>query len=151
MRRSVGSFVLLGVAVSLASCSDEALLSSAAPIEPLITTTAAVAPATQEPTPTSTAAATPTTLAADGEPPRVASQQTVGVVIAVDGDLSEIRAFSLLLSDGAVIELAPQAGLLFDEGPLSHVRDHLVSGAPIAVAFHVEAGVAIATKVGDAQ
>ena len=69
----------------------------------------------------------------------------------MDGDLSEIRAFSLLLSDGVVLELVPQAGLLFDGGPLSHVRDHMVSGAPITAEFQVEAGVAIATSVGDAE
>lgn len=152
MGRVLGSIVLLGMVVLLGACSDEAPLSSAAPTEPAAATTVAVVPATQEPAPTSTVTPTPTTAAVEGtEARRGASQHAVGVVVAVDGDLSEIRAFSLLLPDGATVELVPQAGLLFDGGPLSHVRDHLVSGAPIAAEFHVEAGVAIATSVGDAQ
>lgn len=141
---------MLGVMVVVSACSGGGSLSTAAATDPVVATPVAGKP-TQATSPTSTVALPQTTAVIDS--PSVSSevsQQEVGVVVAVDGDLNEIRGFSLLLPDGAVIKLVPQAGLLFDGGPLSHLRDHLVSGAPVSVVYRVEDGVAIATNVGDA-
>jgi hypothetical protein len=75
-----------------------------------------------------------------------------GVVVAVDGDLTAINSFSVLLGDGTTLLFVPQEGLSFDRsGPLSHVRDHLVSGAPVDVEFDRVGEVLRATAVGDAK
>lgn len=74
-----------------------------------------------------------------------------GVVVALDSSLAEVHSFSILLSDGSTLELIPQPGLLFEGGPLSHIRDHLVSGAPIRVEFHEDGDPLIATKVADSE
>ena len=78
--------------------------------------------------------------------------EVTGVVVAVDGDLSEINSFSVVLGDGEILELVPEAGLLFDgDEPLSHVRDHLVSGGPVAVEFYEDGENLICVAVGDAE
>ena len=142
---------MLGVIVVVSACSGEGSLSTATATDPLVATSVAGGEPAQAALPTSTGAPTQTTAVIESPSAfSEASQQAVGVVVAVDGDLSEVRGFSVLALDGAVLELVPQAGLLFDGGPLSHLRDHLVSGAPVAVEYHVEAGVAVATGVGDA-
>lgn len=75
-----------------------------------------------------------------------------GVVIAVDGDLSEINSFSVVMSDGETLELVPAPGLLFDgDEPLSHVRDHMVSGGPVAVEFYQDGDNLVCVAVGDAE
>ena len=160
MRRVVGGLVVFAAIGTLSSCSDQASsdqaaadpapLSSAASIDTGPTTSVALAPTTRGDTPTTTV--TPTTaVAVDASVGNRSIQHAAGVVIAVDGDLSEIRAFTMLLADGTALDLVPQAGLLFDGGPLAHLRDHLVSGAPISVDYHGEGGVALATSVGDAE
>lgn len=80
------------------------------------------------------------------------AESASGVVVAVDGDLTVINSFSVLLSDGSTLLLVPADGLLFDgSSPLSHVRDHLVSGAPVRVEYHTAGGALVATAVGDAE
>ena len=79
------------------------------------------------------------------------SAAATGVVIAVDGDLTEVRGFSLLLGDGSTLGLATEPGLLFADGPLSHVRDHMVSGSPIRVTYTQAGDTAIVTAIGDAE
>ena len=79
------------------------------------------------------------------------SQHETGVVLAVDGDLAAVSSFSILLADGSTLELTPQPGLLFEDGPLSHIRDHLVSGSPVRVEFHPEGNLLIATEVVDSE
>lgn len=75
-----------------------------------------------------------------------------GVVVAVDGDLAAIDSFSVLVEDGSTVLFVPDEGLLFDgSGPLSHLRDHLVSGVPVAVEFRNEGSTMVATAVGDAE
>jgi len=78
-------------------------------------------------------------------------QKEIGVVVAIDGTLAGIDNFSIVLGDGSTIVLTPQPGLLFDSGPPAHLRDHLVSGSPIAVVFHQEGDRFVATQVGDAE
>jgi len=59
-----------------------------------------------------------------------------GVVIAVDGDLTNVTSFTLRLPDGSDLVLMPAAGVLFHgSAPISHVRDHLASGAPVRVGY----------------
>ncbi|MDF1595816.1 MAG: hypothetical protein P1T08_06945 [Acidimicrobiia bacterium] len=79
------------------------------------------------------------------------SQHETGVVVVVDGGLVDVGSFSILLADGSTLELTPQPGLLFEGGPLSHIRDHLVSGAPVRVEFHQEGDLLIATEVVDSE
>lgn len=76
------------------------------------------------------------------------SGQLTGIVIAVDGDLTEVRSFEVL-SDGErrVFEPAPDGDFAF---PLSHLRDHLRTGDPIDVEYERVDGVLLATHVSDA-
>lgn len=145
--------VVLGAALLLGACADDVPASTASPTQPATSATVSVAPATQENEPTTTVAPKPAATDTDTEaPPQEESQRVTGVVAAVDGDLSEIRTFSLLLPDGSALTFRPEEGLLFDGGPLSHVRDHMVSGTPVAVEYrHGDDDVAVATTVGDAE
>ena len=59
----------------------------------------------------------------------------VGVVIAVDGNLSGIDWFTIRVDDGTDLTFAPDDHALFDNGPFSHIRDHLTSGTPIRVDY----------------
>ena len=79
------------------------------------------------------------------------TSEVTGVVVAVDGTLEGIDMFTVLLDDGTTVEVVPEPGLLFDGGPLSHLRDHLVSGSPISVAYQQEGERLVATEVGDAE
>lgn len=95
-----------------------------------------------------------TVTACGSEDPSAAEGLTsaTGVVVAVDGDLSEINSFSVVMSDGEILALVPEPGLLFDGNePLSHVRDHMVSGAAIAVDFYQEGETLVCVAVGDAE
>ena len=85
--------------------------------------------------------------------PFVSVEVTVtGVVIAVEGGLGGIDSFVVRLEDGSDLTLVPVEGLLFDGvGPISHVRDHMISGNPVEVTYEtsaVESATAIA--IGDA-
>ena len=75
-----------------------------------------------------------------------------GLVIDLDGDLSSVASFTLRLADGTdrVFEAVP--GILFhDRAPLSHLRDHLVSGEPVRVRFRtLDDGTLVAFEVDDA-
>ncbi len=77
------------------------------------------------------------------------SGQLVGVVIAVDGDLTTVRSFEVL-SDGDrfVFEPAPDGDFAF---PLGHLRDHLRTGEPIAVEYERVDGALVAMRVSDAE
>jgi hypothetical protein len=140
---------MLGVAG--AACSTGATI----PVQPNPTETTAESATAATSTPaapsTTTTGVTSTTVV-DIATTQPATASTAGVVIAVDGDLSAVAAFTMLLDDGSTLQLVPAAGLLFDDsGPLSHIRDHLVSGSPVLVKFHPEGDLLIATAVGDAE
>jgi len=129
------------------SASEVATTSTPAP--PAIVTTAPPATVTTAPPATVTtappASSTTTTF--------VSAEVTVtGVVIAVEGGLGGIDFFVVRLEDGSDLTLVPVEGLLFDGvGPLSHVRDHLVSGSPVRITYETSAaGSATATAIGDA-
>lgn len=136
--------------LTVAACGEDSV-----DFEPVTTTVRPAAVAAAPPLPaTSTTIDPPTTTTTD-----VPSETTVGsidsatgVVVEVDGDLSAIDRFSVLLADGSTLSFTPEPGLLFDhDGPLSHLRDHLVSGSPVLVEFYQHGELLIAAAVGDAE
>lgn len=83
--------------------------------------------------------------------PDEASDNTVtGVVSEVSGDLTSVSGFVVLLDDGSSHRFTPTDGLLFEGGPLSHLREHVVTGQAIVVTFELGAsGELIAVNVED--
>jgi len=75
-----------------------------------------------------------------------------GIVIDVVGDLSTITGVTLLTEDGEQMNFVPAPDALFDGGPISHIRDHLVSGAPVQFEYReLEDGTLVAIELGDAH
>jgi len=74
-----------------------------------------------------------------------------GVVIEVEGGITDITGFLLRLPDGRDLRLRPADGVLFHENaPLGHLRDHLRSGEPVEVEYEIlDDGTAIAYVVTD--
>lgn len=77
--------------------------------------------------------------------------RTDGVVVDVVGSIVEVDSFTVRTPDGADLTFIPQARLLFDGGPLSHLSEHLRSGERVHVEYEeTDDDVLLATKVGDA-
>lgn len=123
---------------------------------PVTATTAAPATTATAPTattstavPTSTSTRAATTSTAGFLPIEAMAS---GVVIEVEGTLAGIDWFVLRLPDGTDLQLIPEEGLLFDGvAPISHIRDHLVSGVPVHVTYVTAPdGPPVATSIGDA-
>lgn len=72
----------------------------------------------------------------------------VGTVIAVDGDLTEVRSFTVLV-EGDQMVFVPIAEGAYDF-PLSHLREHLRDGTPIRVGWEKRGDRLAATTVEDA-
>lgn len=74
-----------------------------------------------------------------------------GVVIEVEGGITEVSGFLLRLPDGTDLRLRPAEGVLFhDSAHIGHIRDHLISGEPIEVEYEVlDDGSAVAYSVSD--
>ncbi len=138
------------VAVVLAACtgsadSEAAAGTSAAPAPPTPTNTVAPTVTAKAPPPATTTTTPSTNSATD----QILS--VVGVVIGVDGNLSGINSFTIRLDDGTDRAFVPEPDALFDNGPFSHIRDHLASGAPIHVDYlALEDGSNVAIGAGDA-
>jgi hypothetical protein len=77
------------------------------------------------------------------------SGQLTGIVLGVDGDLTEVRSFEVL-SDGDRWIFAPSPDGDY-EFPLGHLRDHLRTGDPVYVEFERVDGVLVAMRVSDAD
>jgi len=80
------------------------------------------------------------------------AQETVtGIVVEVEGDLTTVSRFVLVLPDGTRPEFVPSPGILFhDRAPISHLQDHLRSGAPVEVVFEtLDDGTLVAIEVFD--
>jgi len=159
-RRSTGSFgpALLGLVVLLSGgCANDDPANVLASSE--TTSIAAIIPATSPSTSTSTeqSSTTTTTPATTTSPPgsntTFAPVETivVGVVIDVAGTLAGIESFMIRLEDGSDLTLVPADGLLFDGvAPLSHVRDHMISGNPVEVTYESSPRGTLAIAIGDA-
>lgn len=79
------------------------------------------------------------------------TESMTGVVLEVQGDLTNVERFTLIGADGARLEFEPEPGVTFDGGPLGHLRDHLRSGEAVVVRYRVEGDVLKAIEVADAQ
>jgi hypothetical protein len=148
---AVGITVL---ALTAASCGD-ATADTTTPPTTTPTATTLAATTTTPPTivPQTTIATTTTQPPATTTTAAPVEETVTGVVIAVEGNLAGIDSFVIRLPDGSDLALAPTEGLLFDgAGPLSHVRDHLVSGNPVTVTY-VDASEGLPTvhAIGDAS
>lgn len=75
------------------------------------------------------------------------SGTVMGVVIDVDGDLEEVRSFTLLV-EGDEMTFVPSSEGEYDY-PLSHLRDHLRDGVPIRVGWERRDGELIAVSLDD--
>lgn len=67
------------------------------------------------------------------------SNTVEGIVTEVTGDLTIVESLVVMDSDGKSHLFKPEPGLLFYGGPLSHLRDHVVTGQPVVVTFTVGA------------
>ncbi len=76
-----------------------------------------------------------------------AAKTVIGVVVAVDGDLSEVTAFTVSVGGEEMTFTPSPAGDY--EFPLPHLRDHLRDGAPVRVGYVDEAGALVAVSLAD--
>lgn len=60
-----------------------------------------------------------------------------GVVIAVAGDGDTVTSFTVTTQSNEEVEFHLTADATFAGGPLSHIRDHMASGDPVAIEFVV--------------
>ena len=67
------------------------------------------------------------------------SNTVEGIVTEVTGDLTRVESLVIMDSDGKSHLFVPEPGLLFYGAPLSHLRDHVVTGQPVVVTFKVGA------------
>jgi hypothetical protein len=67
------------------------------------------------------------------------SNTVEGIVSEVTGDLASVESLVILDSNGKSHLFKPEPGLLFYGGPLSHLRDHVVTGQRVVVTFEVGA------------
>ncbi len=105
------------------------------------TTVAATAPSTPEQTITSTMAPVTTTTEDQATTTTTTSEPevltTTGIVIDMAGDLAATTGVTILDGDGVQIIFVPSADATFHGGPVSHIRDHLLSGLPVVVEYRV--------------
>ena len=75
------------------------------------------------------------------------SGTVIGTVVAVDGDLSEVRSFTLLVA-GEQMTFEPVADGVYAY-PLAHLREHLRDGTPVRVGWERRDGTLAATSLDD--
>jgi ABC-type amino acid transport substrate-binding protein len=123
----------------LSACADDAATTTTAAPATIVGDTTTTAPPTTIPQTTTTV----------DEPVEVT---VTGVVIDVVGGLAGIDSFKIRLEDGSDVELTPGEGVLFDDvAPISHLQDHLVSGAPVTATYlTVAEGLPVVIAIGDA-
>ena len=59
----------------------------------------------------------------------------VGVISEVSGDITSVTGFVVLSDDATSHQFTPTPGLVFMGGPLTHLRDHIISGERVVVSF----------------
>lgn len=83
--------------------------------------------------------------------PTTSDDTLTGVISEVNGDLATVTTFVVLTEDGSSHRFTPIDGLLFEGGPLTHLREHVVTGHPVVVTFERGSGGGlIAIRVEDA-
>ena len=75
------------------------------------------------------------------------SGTVIGPVISIDGDLAEVRSFTLLV-EGEEMVFVPVADGEYAY-PLPHLRDHLRDGAPVRVGWERRGDELVATSLED--
>ena len=81
----------------------------------------------------------------------VSGDTVTGVVSEVNGDLTTVTGFVLMAPDGSSHRFTPADGLLFEGGPLPHLREHVITGQLVIVTFEQGPdGGLIAVHVEDA-
>ena len=81
----------------------------------------------------------------------VSGDTVTGVVSEVNGDLTTVTGFVLMAPDGSSHRFTPADGLLFEGGPLPHLREHVITGQAVVVTFEQGPdGGLIAVHVEDA-
>jgi len=81
----------------------------------------------------------------------VSDDTITGVVSEVNGDLTTVSGFVVLAADGTSHRFTPADGLLFEGGPLPHLREHVITGQAVVVTFEQGSdGGLIAVHVEDA-
>ena len=81
----------------------------------------------------------------------VSGDTITGVVSEVNGDLTTVTGFVVLAPDGSSHRFTPADGLLFEGGPLPHLREHVITGQVVVVTFEQGPdGGLIAVHVEDA-
>ncbi|MCB1246337.1 MAG: hypothetical protein KDB69_03640 [Acidimicrobiia bacterium] len=58
-----------------------------------------------------------------------------GIVTEVTGGIDSVSSFVVMDDNGDLHEFTPEPGLLFYGGPLSHLRDHIVTGERVKVTY----------------
>ncbi|HKY48900.1 MAG TPA: hypothetical protein VJQ79_13055 [Acidimicrobiia bacterium] len=76
------------------------------------------------------------------------SGTVIGSVINVDGDLTEVRSFTLLVEGDEMIFVPADDGVY--AYPLPHLRDHLRDGTPVKVGWERRGDQLVATTLEDA-
>ena len=83
------------------------------------------------------------------QPPDDAS--VTGVVISVDGNLTEVVSFTIVTPDEEQLTFHPDPDAGNPGFPLVHLSDHLRSGDPVEVHYDDRDGTLWATWVDDAS
>jgi len=74
----------------------------------------------------------------------------VGIVTQVSGDLGSVESFIITDPEGQSYQFTPADGLLFDGGPIDHLREHIISGDPVKVRYErSDDGAMVAVEVTD--
>jgi hypothetical protein len=75
------------------------------------------------------------------------SGTVIGTVINVDGDLTEVRSFTVLVEGDEMIFVPTAEGVY--AYPLPHLRDHLRDGSPVRVGWERRGDQLVATSLED--
>jgi len=147
--------LILAATLALAACSSDSATDVTSAGEPTLSASEASSSTTRVPPSDPGPASTTTTRqsATPGAANELEPTGTVeGVVIDVEGTLGVVSSFTVRLRDGTDAIFVPEDGLLFaGNAPIDHVRDHMVSGAPVRVDYTTLAdGTLSAREVGDA-
>lgn len=73
-----------------------------------------------------------------------------GIVLDVDGDLTNVRSFTLRTGGGDVVDLVPADDGTF-EFPLSHLEEHRQTLSPVTVVVERRNGIEVAVSIEDAD